>query len=44
MAAGSATAMARNTTPPAASAKARRRRISQVPVYAFLSDTRIKVG
>ena len=44
MAAGSATAMARNTIPPGRIRKGPAPQNLAVPPYAFLSDTRIKVG
>ncbi len=43
-AAGSAPATVRTTTRPAASAKARRRMNLHVPVFAFVSDTKIRIG
>ena len=44
MAAGSATATARNTTPPGRIRKGPAPQNLAVPPYSFLSDTRIKVG
>ena len=43
-AAGSARATARTTTRPAASAKARRRRTWPCRLFAFISDTKIRIG
>ena len=42
--AGSARAMARTTTRPAASARGRRRSTCAVPEYAFLTDTSVRIG